>query len=39
MVGTIAAISGNSRIGLLSILILFLLGMWLLRKVEEAPAG
>jgi len=35
MVGTVAALSGNSRIGLLSVLILFFLGMWFLRKVEE----
>lgn len=35
MVGVVAATTGNSRIGLLSILLLFFLGMWFLRKVEE----
>jgi len=39
MVGVVAATTGNSRLGLLSILILFLLGMWFLRKVEEPPVG
>ncbi len=38
LVGTTAALSGNSRVGLLSILLLFGLGMWFLRKVEE-PAS
>ena len=38
MVGTVAALTGNSRIGLLSILILFFLGMWFLRKVQEPTA-
>jgi len=35
LVGVVAATTNNSRIGLLSILLLFLSGMWLLRKVEE----
>jgi len=35
LVGVVAATTGNSRIGLLSILILFLAGMWFLSKVEE----
>lgn len=39
MVGVVAATTGNSRLGLLSILILFFLGMWFLRKVEEPPVG
>ncbi|WP_088921053.1 MFS transporter [Granulosicoccus antarcticus] len=37
MVGIVAATTGNSRIGLLSILVLFLLGMWFLRKVDDTP--
>jgi len=36
MVGVVAATTGNSRIGLLSILLLFLLGMWFLRKVDDS---
>ena len=35
LVGVVAAATGNSRIGLLSILILFLAGMWFLRKVDD----
>lgn len=35
LVGVVAAVTGNSRIGLLSILLLFLLGMFFLRKVED----
>lgn len=35
LVGVVAATTGNSRIGLLSILILFLSGMWFLRKVDD----
>lgn len=35
LVGVVAATTNNSRIGLLSILLLFLSGMWFLRKVEE----
>ena len=37
MVGVVAATTGNSRLGLLSILVLFLLGMWFLRKVDDSP--
>ncbi len=37
LVGVVAATTNNNRIGLLSILLLFLAGMWFLRKVEEAP--
>lgn len=36
LVGVVAASTGNSRIGLLSILILFLAGMWFLRKVDDS---
>lgn len=36
MVGIVAATTGNSRLGLLSILVLFLLGMWFLRKVDDS---
>lgn len=36
MVGVVAATTGNSRLGLLSILVLFLLGMWFLRKVDDS---
>ena len=42
LVGVVAAVTGNSRIGLLSVLILFLAGMWFLRKVDDtlpAPAA
>ncbi|MFK7893371.1 MAG: MFS transporter [Granulosicoccus sp.] len=46
LVGVVAAGTGNSRIGLLSILLLFLSGMWFLRKVDDsairhssAPSG
>lgn len=35
LVGVVAAGTGNSRIGILSILILFLAGMWFLRKVDD----
>jgi UMF1 family MFS transporter len=35
LVGVVAATTNNSRIGLLSILLLFLSGMWFLKKVEE----
>ena len=35
MVGVVAATSGSSRLGLLSIVALFLAGMFVLRKVEE----
>ena len=39
LVGIVAATTGNSRIGLVSIIILFLLGMWFLRQVDDsAPA-
>jgi len=37
LVGVVAATTNNNRIGLLSILLLFVAGMWFLRKVEEAP--
>jgi len=36
LVGVVAASTGNSRIGLLSILLLFLSGMWFLRKVDDS---
>ncbi len=36
LVGVVAATTGNSRIGLLSILVLFLAGMWFLRKVDDS---
>ncbi|MFK8080507.1 MAG: MFS transporter [Granulosicoccus sp.] len=36
LVGVVAATTGNSRIGLLSILVLFIAGMWFLRKVEDS---
>lgn len=36
LVGVVAATTGNSRIGLLSILLLFLGGMWFLRKVDDS---
>lgn len=36
LVGVAAAATGNSRIGLLSILLLFLAGMWFLRKVDDS---
>lgn len=47
LVGVVAATTGNSRVGLLSIILLFLSGMWFLRKVDDtlitshqaAPAG
>jgi len=39
LVGVVAATTNNSRIGLLSILLLFLSGMWFLRKVEEPHNG
>lgn len=35
LVGVVAATTGNSRIGLVSILVLFLGGMWFLRKVDD----
>lgn len=35
LVGITAALTGSSRVGLLSILLLFGLGMWFLRQVEE----
>lgn len=35
LVGVVAATTGNSRLGLLSILVLFLLGMWFLRQVDD----
>jgi len=35
LVGIVAATTANSRIGLLSILLLFLSGMWFLRQVQE----
>ncbi len=38
LVGVVAATTDNSRLGLLSILILFLAGMWFLTKVKE-PAN
>lgn len=36
LVGVVAASTGNSRIGLLSILLLFLSGMWFLHKVDDS---
>lgn len=39
LVGVVAATTGNSRIGLLSILLLFLVGMWFLRKVDDSPTA
>ena len=39
MVGVVAATSGSSRLGLLSIVALFLAGMFVLRKVEEPAEG
>lgn len=36
LVGIVAATTGNSRIGLASIIILFLLGMWFLRQVDDS---
>ncbi|MFK7995241.1 MAG: MFS transporter [Granulosicoccus sp.] len=36
LVGVVAATTENSRIGLLSILLLFLSGMWFLRKVDDS---
>lgn len=39
MVGVVAATTGNSRLGLLSILVLFLLGMWFLRKVDDSASA
>lgn len=39
LVGVVAATTNNSRIGLLSILLLFLSGMWFLRKVKEPTSG
>jgi len=36
LVGVVAATTGNSRVGLLSILVLFLAGMWFLRKVDDS---
>lgn len=36
LVGVVAATTGNSRIGILSILLLFLLGMWFLRQVDDS---
>lgn len=36
LVGVVAASTGDSRIGILSILILFLSGMWFLRKVDDS---
>ena len=38
LVGVVAASTGNSRVGLLSILLLFLAGMWFLRKVDDSSA-
>jgi len=35
LVGVVAATTGNSRVGLVSILLLFLGGMWFLRKVDD----
>jgi len=35
MVGIVAATTGSSRVGLLSIVLLFISGMWFLRKVDE----
>jgi len=37
LVGVVAATTESSRLGLLSIIILFLAGMWFLAKVEEPP--
>ncbi len=36
LVGVVAATTGNSRIGLLSIVLLFLAGMYFLRKVDDS---
>ena len=38
MVGVVAATSGSSRLGLLSIIVLFVLGMLVLARVEEPDA-
>ncbi len=38
MVGTVAYMTGSSRLGLLSILVLFVIGMLVLRFVEDTPA-
>lgn len=35
LVGVVAATTGSSRLGLLSIILLFLIGMWFLYKVKE----
>ena len=35
LVGTVGYLTGSSRIGILSILILFFAGMYMLTKVEE----
>ena len=37
LVGVVAATTESSRLGLLSIIVLFLSGMWFLAKVEEPP--
>jgi len=37
LVGVVAATTESSRLGLLSIIVLFLAGMWFLAKVEEPP--
>ncbi|MFK7857021.1 MAG: MFS transporter [Granulosicoccus sp.] len=39
LVGIVAATTGNSRIGLVSIIVLFLLGMWFLRQVDDQTAA
>jgi len=35
LMGGVAKISGHTRWGVLSLLLLFLAGLWLLNKVEE----
>lgn len=39
LVGVVAATTGNSRIGLVSIIILFLVGMWFLRQVDDSATA
>ncbi len=36
MVGWVAVASGNSRVGILSVLLLFVAGAWLLARVDVA---
>ena len=39
LVGVVAASTGNSRIGLVSIILLFLVGMWFLRQVDDSASA